>query len=78
MQQDLKKVLKKTQISSETNSEKLYYLNLINGIIYELNPDLIEQLGVEVVDGTHEITSLDELRKESLRIMDEYIRSSCF
>ena len=78
MQQDLKKVLKKTQISSETNSEKLYYLNLINGIIYELNPDLIEQLGVEVVDGTHEITSLDELRKESLRIMDEYIMSSCF
>lgn len=78
LEENPRKILKKTLISPDSKPDRLFYLNLTNGVIYDLNPKLIEQLGVEIVDGSTEITTLDDLRKESLRIMDEYIRSSCY
>jgi hypothetical protein len=69
------KILKMSSVVSSSHPERVIYLNLRNGILYELNPDLISELEIEVVDGSNDLTSLEKLRKESLRIMDEYIRS---
>lgn len=71
------KTFKKTSIRSNLKSDRFLYLNLATGAIYSLLPNSAKLFGIKVVDGTREFTNYSELQKESLRIMDQYIRSNC-
>ena len=67
-------ILKRTAVVSASDPDCIYYINIHNGILYELNPKTIDNLKTEVIDATDMFTTLEQLQRESLKIMDEYIR----